>query len=187
MRCVVLFDVNFFIYMSLLKSWIRSVVAALLLLAINSGQAAPLTFTISGDYSASWIMELQPRPDDYVDGVAFVIYNVMGNFSGASSGVVDVLFFNSDVGGGIQINDFNNGGNDLLLSYSAQLYSGPEATPAFLIGSYGLEAYSGTILAATLTTSVVSEPTVFWLMTLGLGLAGLGFLRKSRISPSVNS
>jgi PEP-CTERM motif len=141
--------------------------------------ADPLQFVITGDYSASFILDSNPSPDVVLLGGYFTIWDVPG-FPDAIFDVTDITFFNAAFDGGMQIEDFYFG-SLLLVTDGPQLYSGSEDSPTFLTGTYALSEYLGTG-SYTLTISSVSgavpEPASWAMMIGGFGLAGAALRRR---------
>lgn len=159
--------------------------AAATLSASAPAEAVLLNFTITGDYSASFVLDSDPSPDVVDDGTSFTLWDVPG-FPDAALGIADLQFWNIDALGGLTITDFF-GGSILLDSVGAQLYAGPESVPTFIPGVYLLVGlfddgeYTLTIAEAAPT---VPEPASWAMMIAGLGLVGAA-MRHSRRSVSV--
>ena len=146
--------------------------------------AVDLKFTIVGDYTASFVLPSSPSPDVAFDGSYFTIFDVPG-FDDAAFGVADLDFYNQAIGGGIGIRDFYRN-VDLLLTDGPQLYSGPESSPTFLLGSYALTDYFGSGDTYTLTISSLSatvpEPASWAMMIAGMGMAGAALRRRRKLT-----
>ncbi|WP_157084544.1 PEPxxWA-CTERM sorting domain-containing protein [Sphingomonas pituitosa] len=151
--------------------------AAAIGLGISAPASAdPFQFVITGNYSASFVLDSNPSPDAAFTGSYFTLWDVSG-FPDAVAGVADVSFFNAFNGGGLAIEDFY-GFNLLLLTDGPQLYSGTEANPFFKTGTFALSEYQGTG-SYSLTISAVPEPVSWGLMITGFGLAGAALRRRS--------
>jgi hypothetical protein len=142
--------------------------------------ADPLKFVITGDYSATFFLDSNPTPDDGADGLGFTLWDVEG-FPDALLGVADLTFFNADIGGGLEIDDFY-AGTVLLVTDGGQLYSGSESAPSFLLGTFALTEYQGTGTYSLTISSVspgVPEPAAWGMLIGGFGLAGAAVRRRS--------
>lgn len=150
---------------------------------VAPAQAVALNFVLTGDYSASWSLDSNPSPDVDSSGEGFIVWDVSGNFPGASEGLADLTFYNSAIDGGLGILDFY--GNVLLLSTDGpQLYSGDESSPTFLTGSFNLTEFDGIgtyTLTVTDATGAVPEPAAWALMLGGFGLVGSAMRRRQRV------
>lgn len=156
--------------------------ATALAAAAISAQAANYQFTLTGDYTATWQMSSTIVPDDVYEGEGFIIWDVAGDFPGASEGVVDLWYFHTDSGGGIVIDDFY-AGSPLLITDGPQLYSGSEANPTFLLGTFTLGEYQGTgsyTLTITDLTAAVPEPASVAMLLAGLGVVGVAGARRRK-------
>jgi hypothetical protein len=128
--------------LNLMKSFKKAVLVAALFSA-GVANAALYQFNVTGDYTASWQLNSSGTPDDGVNGVGFVIYDVEGNFPGSLFNLADLYFYNGDQGGGIEIYDYYND-MDLLLTDSQQLYTGSEeGIISFLTGSFAMTDFDG--------------------------------------------
>jgi len=134
---------------------------ALALLA-SSAQADIYNFVITGPATASWQLDSSPQPTNSIAGNQFSI-DGMGTVKGVS-GAIQMSFFSAAGGGGLYARVYTQG---LRLNLGGpQLYSGPEASPTFKLGTFTLDnVYSLTISAAP-----VPEPASLALMLGGLGL-----------------
>jgi hypothetical protein len=127
---------------NLMKSFKKAVLVAALFSA-GVANAALYQFNLTGDYTASWQLNSTVTPDGDAAGVAFILYDVEGNFPGSAIDVADLTFYNAGSGGGLEIYDYY-GDFTLLSTDGAQLYSGSEAAPTFNLGSFALTEFSGT-------------------------------------------
>ena len=143
--------------LNLMKSLKKAVVVAALFSA-GVANAALYQFNLTGDYTASWQLNSTVTPDEAASGVAFVLYDVDGNFPGALLGVADLYFWNADQGGGLEIYDFYND-FDLLFTDGPQLYTGDEeGTPTFQLGSFALTDFGGTGTYTLTVTNLDAGP-----------------------------
>jgi hypothetical protein len=170
--------------MKMMKS-LRCAALAAVLMTAGIANAALLQFTVTGGYTATWQMDANPAPDDGEDGLFFTVWDVPG-FDDAVTGVADISFFSTDVGGGLEIYDYL-GSNVLLSTDGPQLYTGSEDNPFFTLGTFALTEYQGTD-TYTLTIAEVGGPVVpptgvpepaTGALLIG-GLALIGVLRKRR-------
>jgi hypothetical protein len=157
--------------MNLKSIWTQVVACSALALAATAAQADTYTFTVTGDYTATWQLESTVSPDVAFDGSYFTLWDVPG-FSDAIWGVADLSFFHANNGGGLAIEDFY-GFAILLLTDGPQLYSGSESSPTFLIGTYALTEYQGSGNYTLTIAATVPEPETYALMLGGLGVVGL--------------
>jgi hypothetical protein len=152
--------------------------AAIGLATCAPASADPFQFVITGDYSASFVLDSNPTPDAAFSGSYFTLWDVPG-FPDAVLGVADVSFFNAVNGGGLGIEDFY-GFNLLFLSDGPQLYSGTEANPIFKTGTFALTEYQGSgNYSLTISALGVPEPASWGLMIAGFGLAGAALRRRT--------
>lgn len=157
-------------------------VAAASFVATAPAQAATLQYSLTGDYSGSWLLDSNPVPDDGEDGLNFIIWDVTG-FPDAVLGIADLTFWNGSALGGLTIEDFW-GGSVLLDATGPQLYSGPEASPTLLTGSFDLEGINdseGSFFTLTVTelSGAIPEPSTWAVLVLGFGAIG-GAMRSAR-------
>ena len=175
--------------MSLLKS-LRNVAMAAVLFSVGVANAATYQFTLTGDYSASWQLNSSGTPDDGVNGVGFVIYDVEGTFPGSAFNFTDLSFYNANEGGGLEIFDYYGGEYDLLLTDGSQLYTGSEeGIITFLLGSFALTDFDGPGTYTLTVTDLdavpppsndVPEPATGALLFAGLGLMAAARKRRNR-------
>ncbi len=141
-------------------------------LCIASGSAigSPVyQFQLNGDYHASWQLPASATPNDVFVGDSFTVWDVAGTYSNASAGLADLTFFNSARGGGLGIYDVHAALN-LLSTDGAQLYSGTEAEPQFMLGTFQLTEYQGngryTLTVSDINT--IPEPATAALLVVGI-------------------
>jgi hypothetical protein len=175
-----------------LKNSLTSAAVAALLFTVGAANAAVLQFKLTGDYSASWQLNSSGTPDDGADGIAFVVYDVEGNFPGSVSGLTDLYFYNGAEGGGLEIYDYW-GDVDLLLTDGPQLYTGSEeGVITFLLGTFALTDFNGPGTYTLTVTDLdagpgpgpdpvdVPEPASAALLLGGLGLMFAAGKRRRR-------
>lgn len=154
------------------------------LLTTTSADAAFLRFVLTGSYSATWDLNSAAVPSFYQSSAGFAIWNSAGTFSGAVEDKADVTFYNSAVGGGLNIYDAQ-GDLNLLAADGPQLYTGPESMPVFKLGAFALTEFRGTRTYTLTVTDVsaVPEPAAAALALVGLCiLYPIGQVRQYRTS-----
>lgn len=164
---------------------LKAAAAAALLFSATAANAALLQFNLTGSYTASWQLNSNPTPDDYLTGTGVAFIDVEGSFPGAILGVADLIFYSALQGGGLEIYDYYNDVN-LLLTDGPQLYSGTEGAPVFNAGTFSLTDFSGSGTYTLTVTNLdagpgptnpgeVPEPA-----TAAMLLGGLGLMYASR-------
>jgi hypothetical protein len=145
-----------------------------------TAQAAELLFELSGDATASFMLNSNPTPDSS-DSDMFYIDSVDVIFNGVPN-VYDLQFYSSELGGGFSFtDDLNYTGNTL--------FSGSTSDPVFSTGVFALSDYAGNGGAYTLSISsvrgAVPEPASWAMMLIGFG--GIGYsLRRKKFRPRLN-
>lgn len=160
--------------MNLMKS-LRNAALAVMLLSAGVANAALYQFTLTGAYTADWQLTSPASPDIVGDGEGFILWDVVGNFPGASEGVADLTFYSDAIGGGLEILDFY--GDTLLLTTDGpQLYTGSEDNPFFALGTFFLTEFGGTDTYTLIISEIggevpgdVPEPATGLLLIGGLG------------------
>lgn len=137
--------------------------------------AAPVQFTLTGDYTAHWQMDVPPFGGT-PSGWGFVVYEVP--VAGTPRGVAEVFFYPEDGLGGLQIYDYYSGGR-LLAAIGPQLYTGTETSPIFKTGSFDLTQFEGAG-HYNLTITSVPEPGTYAMLLAGLGLVAAIARRRQR-------
>lgn len=166
--------------MKLVKS-LRNVLLAAMLLSAGVANAALYQFQITGDYTATWQLDSEQAPDEAQNGGGFTFIDVDG-FDDAFFGVADVSFFNTAIGGGVQIYDWY-ADNYLLSTDGPQLYTGSENRHEFLLGTFALTEYEGFgnyVLTITDLDAIPDPVDVPEPATAAMLLGGLGLLAASR-------
>ncbi|MBB3219715.1 PEPxxWA-CTERM sorting domain-containing protein [Pseudoduganella umbonata] len=159
-----------------LNRFLSSTVVAATLLWTGAANAELYTFTLSGDYSASWQLDSEAIPDDFLEEVGIAYFDVVGTYTNAVSDVADLTFYNALEGGGLSIDDYA-GSQVLLVTDGDQLYGGTEESPFFTAGTYALTEYEGTG-TYTLTISAVPEPATYGMVLVGMGMVGAALRRR---------
>ena len=139
---------------------LKNVAVAALLLSAGAANAALYQFNLTGDYTASWQLNSTVTPNFAAPAQAFFVYDVQGNFPGAIDVVADLTFFNAALGGGLEIVDFRGGDQLLLSTDGPQLYSGPEASPTMLLGTFSLTEVGGNGMYTLTVTDLDAVPPV---------------------------
>lgn len=149
-----------------------------------SVHAAPLNFDITGAYTANFSLDSSPKPNFVDGGYRFNLYDVKGSFPGASTPVVDLIFYSNLFEGGLAIEDFSADFNALLVTTGPQIYGGSEAAPIFQPGTFQLNdlynSNSYTLTISDLNVSAVPEPAAWAMMVFGFGIAGAAMRRRPR-------
>lgn len=180
-----------------MKSLIALMGIAAASLTAAPADAALLNFSIDGPYTASWTLDSDPRPNFSSRGYTFSLYDVKGGFPGASTSVVDLIFYNQDFEGGFGIIDFyaDDTPDDaaLLVTTGPQIYSGTEDAPAFRPGVFQLTDFYNpnnyTLTISGVNGAAVPEPATWTMMILGFGMVGAALRRRptrgtwSRVRP----
>nr|WP_315383461.1 PEPxxWA-CTERM sorting domain-containing protein [uncultured Sphingomonas sp.] len=155
--------------------------ALIALMAAASADAAPLTFTLKGDYSATWQVDAAPKPSDAADGFVFVLYDLP--FANTASGMADVYFYNASQLGGLEIYDYSRS-KDILFTAGPQLYTGLETAPVFRTGTFALADINGpgrySLTIAPTAAGAVPEPATWAMFIGGFGLIGGSMRRRQR-------
>lgn len=154
----------------------RSVGAAAFAGALAFGaqaQAAQLLFTLTGGYSATFLIDSNPTPD-VSTWSTFTLIGVPGTFQDAEGPSANVTFFTDS-----RALELDNapGGSALFAAYGLHLYFGSTTSPTIKTGAFLLRPYvpnnaGDTILRITEVTGGVPEPAAWALMLLGFGAAG---------------
>ena len=156
-----------------IKSIANYLLAVALAFAGACAMAGPVyKFELTGAYAATWQLTMPIVPDDSFAGQQFTVWNVVGAFENASTTKVDLTFFNSAEGGGLNIYDFAAHTN-LQSTDGPQLYLGTEGAPTISLGTFSLTQFQGAgqyTLAVTEVTSI-PEPDTMLLICCGLLVA----------------
>ena len=159
--------------------------ASALALAVPAS-AAIYSFTLTGDYTASWELDSSPVPD-VVNAANFIIWDVLGDFPGSAFDEVDLQFWDAANLGGIIITDFWGGGITLVDATGDQLWTGTTAAPTFKLGTFGLTDILGqgsyTLVIADRVgpgPDPIPEPASWAMMIAGFGLVGSALRRRQR-------
>jgi hypothetical protein len=140
------------------------------------------TFTYSiGSNTFIWQLPASPtigiiyEMPAFLPGLEFVISDVPYTENGVAQTPTYFGFFSTYDGGGFGVFFPAYYPN----TYGAQLYSGPESAPTFLLGTYELNEGLGGPLGTLVISTVVSTPEPGSPVLIGVGLVGLIGLRKS--------
>ncbi len=187
-------------WMSMFKSFGLAALAAAAV-AATPAEAVTLRFTLTGDYNAVWNVVQNPTAPMTItgatNGFGFTIGEAQGTFPGSEFGyLADVDFYNAIFGGGLGIFEPNQAysstpGAELLVLSGAQLYTGSELTPTFLLGTFSLRdyytgqgSYSLTIAECQVCTAV-PEPNTWAMMLVGFGAMGGALRSRKRVAGAV--
>lgn len=163
-----------------------SVLAALAAASLvpTAADAALLTFTITGDYQASFTIDSNPVPNEYIGGTGLVLWDV-DVASQDGDGPADIGFFDGSLGGGLSIIDYDDF-SPYFVADGPQLYSGTVQAPVFATGIFQLVEYQGagryTLTIADASPAAVPEPASWALMLGGFALAGAALRRRARVT-----
>jgi hypothetical protein len=153
--------------------------AAALAMSFSAGSARALIavptdvfFTITSDTEPTITFELplSPNPFSSDPGADFDVGSIPITVGGVSGYSDDFTFWSATYGGGLSESDGYFGS---LGIYAAQLYSGSESSPTFLLGIYP-GTYGEEDPGATIEISGTPLPST-WTMLIA-GFVGLGFL-----------
>lgn len=153
----------------------------------SPGNATQLLYTLSGvdtngktEFS-TWYMDSNPVVADSAKGVFFEVDNLQGSFNYGDDFHADIdnlTFYHlgAYIAGASTLFDYEG----ILDIAGPQLYTGPEAAPTMLTGTFDVhDYYSGASLK--LEAAAVPEPASWALMLAGFGLIGCA-LRARRTS-----
>jgi hypothetical protein len=138
--------------------------------AVSGVNAQEILFTISssgGDPDATFVLPLNPSPDFIAPGVYFGFFSIPATIEGSPSDLFGLDFYSASDGGGLLDQTFYS-------LTGAQLYAGPEGSPTFLPGVYGM--YNDVTGNTDIVTLTAVPELSTWAMILA-GFAGLGFAR----------
>lgn len=175
---------------------IFSAVAAVCLVAGPVAARAD-EFTIAGTNTITFDLSASPVPNSYISTLGFTISNVDVSVNGVHQ-TEDVLFYEDGIAiapqtsvgfdpvFGFDVNADNAIVNDFtvvlngFLPFGELTYSGGEATPTFLLGTYGLNPnLNDGDETLTIAASVAATPEPSSFALLGTGLVGVaGIVRK---------
>lgn len=128
-------------------------------------RAIPLSFVLTGDDNASWLLDSDPVPSGYDPGVSFW-------FSGVGPASY-LIFYASSSAGGITAGDSSTGfGTNYFELAGDQLYTGPENSPVLLTGTFTLTGLGGSVSEGhidTLTVSTTPLPATWVLFLTAIG------------------
>ncbi len=164
--------------------------AATLGAAMTPANAVTLQYTLSGNdldgtvEYASFQVDSNPviLPNNISVGNGFRVKFLSGIFQYGTqiTTVSDIQFFNTtNLGGFANVDPADTNGTSTFLIFDGpQLYSGSEASPTLLTGSFTLhDSYSGAPIA--LTVAAVPEPAAWTLMIAGFGAVGGAMRRRA--------
>ncbi|MBO9671157.1 MAG: PEP-CTERM sorting domain-containing protein [Sphingobium sp.] len=174
---------------------IYRIVAALapLALAVQPASAAPLLYTITGSYAASFTLDDHPvagadasAPNyffpDSTDPDVFYIANVAGTFGG-HAGIGGLTFYSAAALGGLTITFLNPDTNiyDTVNLTGIQLFKGPVDAPTLItFGPAAFDDYD-TPGARSYVAQAVPEPASWAMLAVGLGVVGAAMRRRRTV------
>lgn len=160
-----------------------AMIALALAASASPAAAADLLFTLSGDASASFVLDQNPVPDAVFFDSEFRIGPTDGTYEGAPITFSQLYFFAENAGGAFA---FDSPAGNLAFA-GAQLFSGTVDAPSFVVGTYSLVDYYTGGGSFTLTigdvVTAVPEPASWAMMIAGFGLVG-GALRRTGRAPA---
>jgi hypothetical protein len=167
--------------------------------AAFAAQADTYQFTLTGAYNASWTLDstLDSTVDGYKDGQYF--YVKMSGLPDYGNDLTYLRFFNehqtyytnpnsisllTEPGAYFQFYDFSQSYYALdTYQLTEQLYTGPESTPTFKLGTFQLINMTHDHAAATLVISNISavpEPASIAVLLAGLGAVSCAVARRRK-------
>ena len=156
--------------------------AAVAALASAPASAATFLFTTTG-LTINFSLPDSPTPAFALAGQGFRAPSTSATVNGNPQTLFSITFLNTNynlepgISGG-----FTYDGNATNVFNGAQLYSGTEANPTFLAGTYQLSQFqSGTagVLVISGVGGAVPEPATWALLILGFGLTGAAMRRRT--------
>lgn len=181
--------------MNVIKSLGLGALTAASVMAAVPAEAVVLRFTLTGDINAVWNINQNPTPDVADTSLGFTIYDVQVNWPVSTFQYwADADFIKASEGGGFGF--FNppyvaNPGDEIFSLFGAQLYTGSELSPTFLLGDFTLfdamrnSNYNLNIAECTVCTAV-PEPDTWAMMLLGFGAVGGALRSRRRIAGAVS-
>ncbi|EEF26497.1 conserved hypothetical protein [Ricinus communis] len=166
---------------SKMKQILSGAVVAASLLLTGVAYATPYSFTVTGDYAASWIMDSQPEPDFLTWPWSFGL-KMVGHYDYQPDNKA-VIVFGSGSGRSLQIFGSVKGEPiELLVADGPTLYTGTDGEPVFTPGTYALTGYRylrepGNF---TLTISPVPEAETYAMVIAGVGVVGVVARRRKK-------
>lgn len=162
---------------------------ALASLVAAPASAATFLFTTTG-LTISFELPDSPTPDVVATGTDFAFAATPATVNGMATVLENMTFLSADydlldgISGG-----FSYDGSVISVSNGLQLYTGGEASPTFLAGTYQLSQFqtgqAGTLVISNVA-GAVPEPSTWALLTLGFGLTGAAMRRKASAKTSVS-
>jgi hypothetical protein len=151
--------------------------ASATLFSSAQASAATLAYTLTGSFTANWTMDSNPQPSFvHPNSLLFSVSSITGTFLGIPS-TDAVLTFRTTAaatGGGLQL---NSGSSNLgFISFGPQLYSGNEANPTMLTGTFVLQ--SATLTVVEVAAAAVPEPASWAMLITGFALTGTMLRRR---------
>lgn len=135
----------------------------------------------SGGNTFTWSLQSSPSiGSGFVSGFLFTIPNVLVSENGAPAAPSRLDFFSTAAGGGFDL--FFVFPSADVDAFGPQVYSGNEASPTFLLGTFAFTDFATSTggVPGTLTISAAPEPSsVLMLLTGALWLVLVGCGKKS--------
>jgi hypothetical protein len=165
-----------------MRNSLKTIVAALAFASASASGAhatTELRFTITGDDpTVTFELPENPTPESVLSGIYFVIGSTPAVVAGTPADLDFIQFYNAAEGGyNIQ---YEVNGSGLLLYEGPQMYTGPETSPTFGLGSFKMISVNVLGHVNTLTISEVPESSTWAMMLLGFAGLGLASYRSSR-------
>lgn len=155
---------------------IAMMLAAPIALAAAPADAAVLSYALTGNYDANFLINtdlVKPPVDSGSD--YFVVENIMGTFGGVNQAATSIQFSTFASNGGFTI---ELPGGNFLGFFGAQLFTGSTALPTMRLGQFALTSDVDSS-SSTLSVGVaVPEPATWAMMVAGFATVGFAMRRR---------